>query len=424
MKKEHSPDLLERIPYPEIDLDELPIVVLGCGHFFTIESLDGLVGLKDAYHINEHTGRFVGLTETAQLTGKIPRCSDCNLPIRQHVTQRYSRPINKAVVDEQSKRFIVSGEQELHNLETEVTTIGNVLEGSRRALFSYNQTDYDDPKVAERILNRAFSESEKTIKKRYKDTIKAVNDIKAFQRRTASQHQPAQKLYTAIAHAMSRLINPEATLAKLSLEPSAKPVSPRLDQRISLGGRVLEFKIQCLMLEDKFSITRIVRGIHPEWALSLHLPGGAPDKQVPAFLKSCETLVVDCETSSLPKHATEAILYYARIAQALASSGTSKDTDRNKAMEYRNKAKGLLDRAQKHCESSFRDRDALLEAVESSKKLLGREFYEEVSAEELESIKRAMVTGRGGIATHSGHWYNCVNGHPVSSPDLRAEERS
>jgi hypothetical protein len=46
--------------------------------------------------------------------------------------------------------------------------------------------------------------------------------------------------------------------------------------------------------------------------------------------------------------------------------------------------------------------------------MLDKEFYEAVSGEELESIKKAMVSGRGGIATHSGHWYKCVNGHPVS----------
>lgn len=46
--------------------------------------------------------------------------------------------------------------------------------------------------------------------------------------------------------------------------------------------------------------------------------------------------------------------------------------------------------------------------------MLGREFYEEVTEEEIEAIKRAMLGGRGGIASHSGHWYNCVNGHPVS----------
>ncbi|CRL28667.1 unnamed protein product [Penicillium camemberti] len=40
--------------------------------------------------------------------------------------------------------------------------------------------------------------------------------------------------------------------------------------------------------------------------------------------------------------------------------------------------------------------------------------YEEVTPEELASIKIAMVGGRGGMATNSGHWYNCTNGHPFA----------
>jgi hypothetical protein len=46
------------------------------------------------------------------------------------------------------------------------------------------------------------------------------------------------------------------------------------------------------------------------------------------------------------------------------------------------------------------------------------EWYEKVTADELAAIKAAMVGGPGGIATHSGHWYNCQNGHPVSCIQL------
>ncbi len=41
--------------------------------------------------------------------------------------------------------------------------------------------------------------------------------------------------------------------------------------------------------------------------------------------------------------------------------------------------------------------------------------YETVTPEEIAAIKAAMVSGPGGIATHSGHWYTCRNGHSVST---------
>lgn len=56
---------------------------------------------------------------------------------------------------------------------------------------------------------------------------------------------------------------------------------------------------------------------------------------------------------------------------------------------------------------------ALREAVEVTMRLHEGPRYEEVTPEELAAIKTAMVSGNRGIATHSGHWYNCENGHPV-----------
>ena len=38
--------------YGEIDVDENPIVVLGCGHFFTAEYLDGMLGMSEVFEID------------------------------------------------------------------------------------------------------------------------------------------------------------------------------------------------------------------------------------------------------------------------------------------------------------------------------------------------------------------------------------
>lgn len=38
--------------YSEINVDETPIVVLGCGHFFTAETLDGMIGMSDVYEVD------------------------------------------------------------------------------------------------------------------------------------------------------------------------------------------------------------------------------------------------------------------------------------------------------------------------------------------------------------------------------------
>jgi hypothetical protein len=77
-------------------------------------------------------------------------------------------------------------------------------------------------------------------------------------------------------------------------------------------------------------------------------------------------------------------------------------------------AKELLDKAQELCRQPFQNAEILRSAIEESIGLLRKEWHEEVTAEEITVIKSAMVSGLGGIATHSGHWYNCENRHPVS----------
>jgi len=40
--------------YGEIDVDETPVVVLGCGHFFTAKSLDGILGMSKVYKVDRY----------------------------------------------------------------------------------------------------------------------------------------------------------------------------------------------------------------------------------------------------------------------------------------------------------------------------------------------------------------------------------
>ncbi len=86
----------------QIDLDETPIVVLGCSHFFTAETLDSHVEMGEVYEIDGY-GEFTGLKDTAELAQAIPHCLDCQCPIRQHAMHRYNHMINRAIIDEMSK---------------------------------------------------------------------------------------------------------------------------------------------------------------------------------------------------------------------------------------------------------------------------------------------------------------------------------
>jgi len=409
MKPEEEPDLILGSRYAEIDLNESPIVVLRCGHFFTTETLDGLVSLKDVYSVDAKTGAFTGLIEDAELSASIPQCPNCREPVKQYVTQRYNRLINRAVIDEMSKRFIVNGQQDLQQLEGQLMEVRKDLEKSRMSVVPDKPVQLRGQEAHEFTMQSINDE----INNRARDTINLLNAVKAFQHRMDIRHQPTYKLHQATVHSMARSEPLDVELARLTIDSSEKSAKRDRDQRITLGGSLLEIKVRCLVLEENFEIMRTVNQKHFQSTLPLSFPGGSPVARTDQFLKDTQRLIDDCTRESLPKISVEAILHYARIAQFFGSAQSGQNNDRAKAMSYRNIAKGLLAKADGLCENSFRDRDTLRQAIVATMTMLNKEFYETVSKEELESIKKAMVSGHGGIATHSGHWYKCVNGHPV-----------
>lgn len=82
-KLEARVDFLEMKSYGEIDVNKTTVVVLGCGHYFTAESLDSLLNMWEVYEVDGY-GEFTGLKDVSgALTQSIPCCPDCKCPVRQ-----------------------------------------------------------------------------------------------------------------------------------------------------------------------------------------------------------------------------------------------------------------------------------------------------------------------------------------------------
>jgi hypothetical protein len=60
MKLDAEVDMLEFKKYSEIDLDESPVVALACGHFFTVETLDGMYNS----HVSSMASAVIPVTRT------------------------------------------------------------------------------------------------------------------------------------------------------------------------------------------------------------------------------------------------------------------------------------------------------------------------------------------------------------------------
>jgi hypothetical protein len=199
--------------------------------------------MQEVYIVDEPS-RSIELADISNaLAVKIPQYPDCQRPIRQYVTQRYNRVVNRAVIDEMTKRFLVNGKAELSGLEHQVDLIERKFEESRPNII-------DTMKHAAG-LSSSFANQ---IQNRYNASHSLSEDITLFLRKVADRHQPTQKLQEATAHAARAKRSETLDEALLSLRVENAVPSVQSDRRVTLGGRLVQIKSDCIMLEDKISI--------------------------------------------------------------------------------------------------------------------------------------------------------------------------
>lgn len=397
--------------YGEIDLDETPIIVLGCSHFFTAETLDGLVGMTEVYDQDGYA-EFTGVRDvSATLASSVPRCPDCQCPIRQHCAKRFNRVINRAVIDEMSKRFLVKGQADLRGVERQVAELERDLDESRDDIFDIvrqrqtgNTGDITPASVLAAYVTQRLSD-------RYAKATKREKDIQSFLKKVADKNQPAQKLHDATVSAMRRR-SVDEMMTDMNIADSVAPIAR--DRRITLGGRLAQLRAESIIIDDRLRMFRVLAKSPDN---SIKIPGGVREQNAKSFFKNCNTFIDDCIAANLVKLSVEATLYYASVARSYDSYCRDTKTNQHpKHVSHQvNTAKVLLENAKEVCKLGFQNANNLRKAVEGSLKLLGREWYEDVTAAEIAAVKKAMVSGAGGLRMHAGHWYNCVNGHPVSA---------
>jgi hypothetical protein len=410
MKLTEVPDLLMMQSYAQVDLNDTPIVVLGCKHFFTAETLDGVIGMKDVYELDPVTGRYVALKEDSKLAAAVPQCPTCRKPISQYVSQRYNRLINKAVIEEMSTRFFSNGQQELQQLSHQLET---VVEGLDAMPDELNQVSKQLLDTSDEVL-----ETEKVnchIQGRYLASEALVADISSFLRRVDEQNQPSHKLYEATMYARARQLSIAERIENLNLDSASEalPTKAQYDQSVPLAGQVLLLKLNHIVLEDKLKVRQAFKTKFSKSAVTPDFRDGTPVKLIRPFLENCLGVRQKCKDANLPKLAVELTLSYAHVTRLRCSVAVGTGDETAKIVQYREFAKALLQDAERLCKLNFQGADELAKSVEGALRLIGREFYQEVTKEEVEAIKRAMLSGPRGMATHSGHWYKCENGHPV-----------
>lgn len=398
-KRDARVDFLEWKNYSEINLDETPIIVLGCGHFFTSESVDGLVGLDEVY-TRDTDGKFDGLRDiSSSLASVIPSCPDCKQPIRQFVTKRYNRVVNRAVMDETWKRFLAKGRTDLEGLESRLHDIEDKLNSKGVLLFA------GDVKLQ--------------LKARYAACERLGAEALTLSKTMEAENQPMKRLMDAITIYQKA---PRNEIASLSARIEAINLATREpDNQITLGARLIYIKAREVVFSYIFKVIDSSKNPSKPRLNFTNL-----SSILTQLLKDCRDLITQAHEGSLYRIVITATISFAKIVQLDAwyrrthPGDTTLDqhikesyTSLDKLEDRTETTRDLLAAALKLCDG-LGSCPELQEQVQEMVRLYEGPRYETVTLEELQSIKTAMVSGRGGIATHSGHWYNCVNGHPVS----------
>lgn len=312
-------------------------------------------------------------------------------------------------MDEMSKRFLVSGQMQLIKIEAEIADLERTLEDTRQGLvLEMRQIQVS----LVRSSDKSVSSINARLKIRSENARKLEKRIQSFRKEVTEEFQPARKLHDAMhARDQSSL---QASMERLDISASVPPISR--DRRITRGGFAAQLKTEHLILADKFTLVQELAT--KSFRNEIKIAGGAIDLSARPFFKQCAAFIDECMADNLPKLAVEACIYYADIARLYQSqiprAVVQRGSATTSAVQYFDKAKELLEKAEELCAHQFQDVKPLLAVVQQLAELFKGDRYEQITSEEIAAIKAALVSGPRGIASHSGHWYNCENGHPVS----------
>jgi hypothetical protein len=375
--KDRIVDLVMMSTYAEADIDDDPLIFFSCGHFYTVSTLDGHMGMRDCYVVDEEGG-ILGPKMFSKTEMKT--CPDCRAPLRN--IHRYNRMVKGALLDEATKRFMT------HAGVQQTTLMENITQYETNFENQVEQFEMDMRARNSRLVSKAAKISA------YKRTATAaLHLVKNFLDAVAQAEQPYGKVQSMVIAARQR----RNAISEFEMDNTV------IQHGFALRGRSLELRIFWAILWNFRSLNRKLSEseVENEWTQYIR-----PKMNISK--KRCIELQEAAENSGFHKQVIEAHIYHAQFIALTLSDPAVEDAVRTEARRNGNQ---LLDR----CEELIKQHAAATyfrEDVGKARTLVnGGTFYSFVSSAEKQQIMEAM--GREFRGT--GHWYYCERGHPVCS---------
>lgn len=413
-------DYLEGKTFAEIDPAETPVIIPTCGHMLTMESLDGLMALPDYYELDEN-GKAVRQKRSFEpfSLDNLKRCPMCRGSLRK--IKRYTSLVKRGLIDEATKKFIVSANQNFKPLEERFCTLEQNLLGGELTLSQIKKVQLHEESASrvsqlpendvpsanevvrvEAVTNRQLQAiiRRSELNSRFAAIFKVRRDIMVYHRNVSEAEQPFGRVRKLVEE-HNALHNTDAESSFVSLSDS----NSILQSRNRLLAATLKLRCDLAILSD-------FANIYKKWKVA-HWPGkqeASLHLNLKGYLAECTALRTEAKDRQQPMHEVEALVFLARFTALERAAPGSDDSESSRLDALVFQARAELEQALSIC-AQKPSAAAMRTEVEAAQRMLRDEvFYTAVSNDERRAVYAAMAAEFSG----TGHWYYCENRHPVS----------
>lgn len=404
-------DFLEMKEYKEVDVDEAPCIFPDCGHFFTVESMDGQMSMREHYELDENdipTG--IKTAADSFSMDEIKTCSVCRSSLRN--IARYGRIVRRAMLDQATKKFI--SWSAIRHLQ-----LADHLMTEQQKLDQSEETQQDVSRPGRLTLTGDVVTQINNLRKwvghkRYNGLAQVYTDISRFVDQVSVQAQPFHRVFEFVRHAKRQ---------------------NRTENSFDYEGHIIQLRgyLLALSLLLKCNIT-LLSDFMSLWKAS-GIKRTILSVDLATSFAQCEKLIKLATDTSRPHLQAEGHIYFAQLCgfslpfcssgdspeasmpgafpEATAATVTITDPERGSNHEsLKEKGLGHLERARNLLENAVWDSRSLMEAeIEAADIVLnGGVFYRPVTTDEMRAVYAAMAREFHG----TGHWYTCEQGHPFT----------
>ncbi|TIA15545.1 hypothetical protein D6C81_06314 [Aureobasidium pullulans] len=383
-------DLIMMSTYSDVDLNEEPCIFPACGHFYTIGTMDGHLGLSEHY-VMDVNGLPVALRapeDSLDVDKTRMVCPDCRRSLRD--IPRYGRIVRRALLIQSTLKFITWSNDEYVIAYDNFSRVQETLSAT-----------FEEAKSAEIDLHLVGSRVEqmRTIKQRlsgtrYGEIIALRHNIDNLRGLVSKDEQPFKRVQELVRYA--RVVQKQAQ-SDFKFDDSVI-----LQTRCSALTTALLLRCDLMILSDVLSV-RSSKAIPVDTVTTVDFSKNRRD---------CETLFLVADQGQHHLQQAEALIFWARFAALEVSwlSANSEDSDTTAVDILRATARERLVQARNFCDEHPQARVVHSEIEEVEKMLRESTFYSPVTNEDMKNVVAAMAREFRG----TGHWYRCENGHPFT----------